>query len=41
MCQCDNCWWYGKPIDCPAKIVNFETYECAGFEPKEKKEIGS
>lgn len=34
--QCDDCWWYGKPIDCPAE-VNLDTYECKNFDPKENK----
>ena len=34
MTDCKLCWWYGKPIECPAKF-DIDTHECANFEPKE------
>ncbi|MBO5463756.1 MAG: hypothetical protein J6A49_10650 [Clostridia bacterium] len=36
MTKCEDCWWYGRPIDCPAKF-NLDTYECKNFESKENK----
>ena len=32
MTDCTLCWWYGKPIDCPAKF-NIDTNECENFAP--------
>ena len=31
--QCDNCWWYGKPIDCPADF-DIDTKICKKFKDK-------
>ena len=33
MFQCENCWWYGKDIDCPADF-NIDTYKCKNFRHK-------
>ena len=34
MTNCENCWWYGRPIDCPDDF-DLDTHECKNFEPKE------
>ena len=34
MTNCKKCWWYGKPIECPANF-NIDTKECKNFKPKQ------
>ena len=34
MTSCNDCWWYGKPIECPADF-NIDTKECKNFKPKQ------
>ena len=34
MTNCKECWWYGKPIECPANF-NIDTKECKNFKPKQ------
>ena len=34
--KCENCWWYGKPIECPADF-DIDTHECKNFKEKDKK----
>ena len=31
--QCDNCWWKGKPIDCPTDF-DIDTKICKNFKDK-------
>jgi 5-methylcytosine-specific restriction endonuclease McrA len=38
MTKCENCWWYGKPIECPADF-NIDTKICKNFSPKNEKEV--
>ena len=35
MKNCKECWWYGKPIECPANF-NINTKECKKFKIKIK-----
>lgn len=35
--NCKNCWYYGKPLDCPATYDPDNPEMCNGFTPKEIK----
>ena len=40
MNKCKECWWHGKPIECPANF-DVDTHKCKNFEPKKQKKEGS
>lgn len=39
MTNCKECWWKGKPIECPADY-DVDTKECKNFKPIAIKEKG-
>ena len=38
MTKCENCWWYGKPIECNEfdleLYIDNKVYECRNFKAK-------
>ena len=39
MKNCKECWWYGKPIECPSNF-DIDTKECKNFVPKQNHQTG-